>query len=68
MKYTDLSLKELRKISIDEAIKIRNDYPVDLIIYVAKAGFPIAIYMNEVFRAELLGINAQRKWCGKRCD
>ena len=61
MNYTELSLKELREISLAEATKIQKDYPVDLIIYVARAGLPIALYMNEVFAAQLLGIGAQRK-------
>lgn len=61
MKYTELSLKELREISIAEAKKIKEQYPVDLIVYVAKAGFPIAFYMNEEFNVKLLGIGAQRK-------
>lgn len=61
MKYTELSLRELREISIAEAKKIKEQYPVDLIVYVAKAGFPIALYMNEVFNVKLLGIGAQRK-------
>lgn len=61
MKYTELSLKELREVSIAEAKKIMHEYPVDLLIYVAKAGLPIALYMNEVFMADLLGIGAQRK-------
>lgn len=61
MNYIELSLKELRKISLAEATKIKEEYPVDLIIYVARAGLPIAMYMNEVFAVELLGIGAHRK-------
>ena len=61
MNYTELSLEELRKISINAAEKIAEKEKIDLIIYVAKAGFPIALYMNEVFQVQLLGIRAQRK-------
>lgn len=61
MNYTELSLKELRKISFAEATKIKKEYPVDLIIYVARAGLPIAVYMNEVFATKMLGIDAHRK-------
>lgn len=61
MKYTELSLKKLKEISITEATTINKNFPVDLIIYVARAGFPIALYMNEIFNVQLLGIGAQRK-------
>lgn len=61
MNYTELSLEKLREISVSEAQRIKNEYEIDLIIYVAKAGFPIAFFMNEIFNSTLLGINAQRK-------
>ena len=61
MNYTEISLEKLRKISIKEAHKISKEQKIDLLIYVAKAGFPIAKYMNEVFEVPLLGIGAQRK-------
>lgn len=61
MNYIEISLEKLRKISIKEANKISKEQKIDLIIYVAKAGFPIATYMNEVFEVPLLGIGAQRK-------
>lgn len=61
MRYTELSLKELRNLSIAEATKINNDFKVDLVVYVARAGLPIALYMNEIFKVDLLGIGAQRK-------
>lgn len=61
MNYTELSLKELRKISLIEAKKIAEEYPTDLIVYVARAGLLIAFYMNEFFGVDLLGIGAQRK-------
>jgi len=54
-------LEELRNISIKEANTIKNDKKIDLIVYVAKAGFPIAFYMNEIFDVPMLGIAAQRK-------
>lgn len=61
MNYTELSLEKLKRISIEAAKRIRKGYDIDLIIYVAKAGFPIALYMKEVFDVQLLGIAAQRK-------
>lgn len=64
MKYIDVSLKKLRKISLEEAQIIKNQENVDLLIYVARAGLPIAVYMNEVFKKPLLGIGAQRKGNG----
>lgn len=61
MNYTELSFKELRTVSIEAANKIKKNEDIDLIIYVAKAGLPIAVYMNEVFGVSLLGVGAQRK-------
>ncbi|MBR1930271.1 MAG: phosphoribosyltransferase [Lachnospiraceae bacterium] len=61
MKSIELSLEELRKISIKAACEITNDNSIDLIIYVARAGYPIALYMNEVMKCKMLGIGATRK-------
>ncbi len=61
MKYIELSLKKLREVSVDAAKVIKKDVNIDLIIYVARAGLPIAVYMNEVIDVSLLGIGAQRK-------
>ena len=61
MNCVELSLQELREISIDAAKKIAKEVNIDLIVYVARAGLPIAIYMNEIFQIDLLGISAQRK-------
>ena len=64
MKYIELSLKNLREESIKMANQIRLSNQIDLIVYVARAGLPIAVYMNEVFQVPLLGIGAQRKGNG----
>ncbi len=61
MNYTELSLEKLREISIEVAKMIKSKREVDLIIYVAKAGFAIAYYMNEIFNVKLLGVAAHRK-------
>ncbi|MBQ7925567.1 MAG: phosphoribosyltransferase [Lachnospiraceae bacterium] len=61
MECIELSLEELKDTSIEVAKKIILEKKIDLIIYIAKAGFPIAMYMNEVFHCELLGIVAKRK-------
>ena len=61
MNYTELSLENLRKASIEAAKKITEDNKIDLLIYVARAGLPIAVYMNEILNVQLLGIGAQRK-------
>ncbi len=61
MNYTELSLEKLRGISIEVAKTIKSKQEVDLIIYVAKAGFAIAYYMNEIFNVKLLGVAAHRK-------
>lgn len=61
MNYTELSLETLRKVSIEAAKRIRKEHDIDLIVYVARAGLPIALYMNEVFDVQLLGIETQRK-------
>lgn len=56
-----MSLEDLKNVSIQAAKKIKTEHDIDLIVYVAKAGFPIALYMNNVFCVPLLGISAQRK-------
>lgn len=61
MKFLELSLEQLREISIEAAEEISKKVNIDLVIYIAKAGFPIAYYMNEVFKVPMLGIAAQRK-------
>lgn len=64
MNYTELSLNRLREVSIEAAWKIKQIENIDLIVYVAKAGFPIAIYMNEVLQCGIIGIDAKRKGNG----
>lgn len=61
MNYTELTLENLKEISCDAAEEISKETSIDLIVYVAKAGFPIAEYMNQVFKVDILGIGAQRK-------
>lgn len=60
MNCTELSLENLKRVCIEAAKRIDSDRKIDLVIYVAKAGFPIAVYMNEVFETQILGIDAQR--------
>ena len=64
MKYAELSLEKLRETSISMANTIKSKHEVDLIVFVAKAGFAIAYYMNEVFNVPLLGVEAHRKGNG----
>ena len=61
MKFTDLSFTELRSICINEAHRIHDRTNIDLIIFVERAGLPLALYMNEVFNCRTLGIRATRK-------
>jgi hypoxanthine phosphoribosyltransferase len=61
MNCTELSLKKLREVSIDAVEKIAQERSIDLIVYVATAGYPIASFMNEVFKCQMVGIGAQRK-------
>lgn len=61
MKYAELSLEKLREVCKQAAKDIKEKQEVDLLIYVARAGLPIAVYMNEIFNVKLLGIGAQRK-------
>ncbi len=56
LRYDDLNIK-----CQDWAIKIQSTYTPDLIIFVARAGFPIAIAMNSVFKAEIGVVSAERK-------
>lgn len=61
MKYINFSFADLRKACINEAKKINDRTNIDLIIFVERAGLPIALYMNEVFRCKTMGIRAERK-------
>ena len=61
MKSKELSLKELEKECEEWAEIISKDYIPDFIIYIAKAGYPIAYYMNSVFQVTLVGVEAVRE-------
>lgn len=61
MNYIELSLEKLRTVSIEAAKKIQLNHHIDLILYVARAGLPIAVYMNEILKCQILGISAVRK-------
>lgn len=56
----ELSMEQLKDISIRTAKEIAARKNINLIIYIARAGFPIAYYMNEVFQCRILGIKATR--------
>ena len=60
-KIITLSMEELKDISICAAKEIAERKPVDLVVYIARAGFPLAYYMNAVFQCRLLGVKAVRK-------
>lgn len=60
MNCIELSLKNLKEECISWAENIVADYSPDLLIYVANAGYPIAVAMQEVFKAPIVGIEAQR--------
>ena len=61
MKFTDLSFTELRSICINEAQRILSKTNIDLIVFVERAGLPLALYMQEVLGCKILGIHAERK-------
>lgn len=61
MKYIDLSMENLKNISVCAAKEIAEKNRIDLVVYIAQAGFPVAFYMNTVFQCRLLGIKAVRK-------
>lgn len=61
MNYIDLSLEKLRNEVLKAADEIIKHHKIDVIVYVAKAGYPIAKFMNEEFHAEVIGIEAIRK-------
>ena len=64
MNYVELSSKNLKDMSIKEANKIKSENNINLIVFVARAGLPVALYMNEVFDVKILGVGAQRKGNG----
>lgn len=61
MKYTTLSFAELEKLCTREARRIKAEEKIDLIIFVAKAGLPIALYMSRIFDCRIMPIYAERK-------
>ena len=61
MNYIDLSLEKLSNDVLTAADDIVKHNSIDIIIYVAKAGYPIAKFMNEKVHAEIIGIEATRK-------
>ena len=64
MSSVELSINELHDGCVEWAKTIENEFSPELIVYIAKAGYPIAAAFNEVFNVELLGIGASRKGNG----
>lgn len=60
MKHIELSMEELDKIVVGAAKGIAEKEQVNLLVYIARAGFPVAFYMSKVFRCRLLGVSARR--------
>ena len=61
MKYTRFSFAELERICTKEAKRISSETNIDLIVFVAKAGLPIALYMSRILGCKILPIYAERK-------
>ena len=61
MRYTRFSFAELEKISTREAKRINSITNIDLIVFVAKAGLPIALYMSKIFNCKVIPVYAERK-------
>lgn len=61
MDCIELSINDIRTQCSAWAEEIKKEFQPQLLIYVAKAGYLIAEAMNEVFRADILGIDATRK-------
>lgn len=61
MDCIELSINDIRTQCSAWAEEIGKQFRPQLLIYVAKAGYLIAEAMNEVFHAELLGIDAARR-------
>lgn len=61
MDCIELSINDVRTQCRAWAEEINQEFQPQLLIYVAKAGYLIAEAMNEVFHADILGIDATRK-------
>ena len=61
MELFSLSAEDLRKESLKLANEIKRDFDPDTVVFIAKAGFPIAEVIADVCGAELIGISAARK-------
>lgn len=61
MKYTKLSLTELKEISRRWAVDIFKSYQPDMVVYVAKAGFIIGNEIARTLHVELIGVETVRE-------
>ncbi len=61
MEFVTLSTKSLEENSRTLAAQIKNDFSPDAIVFIAKAGFPIAKVIAEECGAPMIGVRAVRK-------
>ena len=61
MKFTRFSFRKLEEICVSEAKRINATTNINLIIFIAKGGLPIAVFMSRIFKCRILPIYAARK-------
>lgn len=60
MNCVELSIESLKSKAEELGKNISDDYDPDVIIFIAKGGYPVAKPIQEMFNAELVGIEAVR--------
>ncbi len=61
MEFVTLSAEKLEENSRTLAARIKNDFSPDAVVFIAKAGFPIAKVIAEECDAPMIGVCAVRK-------
>lgn len=68
MDYISIYYEELKKQSKQWAKEIIKSYTPDLIVYVAKAGFPIALEISKEMNVNIIGVETVREKGNKLKD
>lgn len=68
MNYISITYEELKNKSSQWANDILKAYTPDLVIYVAKAGFPIALELSKEMNVKMIGVETVREKVNKLKD
>lgn len=61
MNCIELSLEKLTEKVIEFGTEMKKEYVPDLIVFIARGGYPIAKPLSELFNVPLIGVKASRK-------